>query len=61
MGKKNKNFEPESSQRSYPLFPDGLERTRIGGSPLMPALSGQIVRLIKLLSVGPTINSCATS
>ena len=35
------NFEPKSSQRSYPLSPDGLERTRIGGSPLVPALSGQ--------------------
>ena len=41
MGKKNKNFEPESSQRSYPLSPDGLERTRLGGSPRVPALSGQ--------------------
>ena len=41
MGKENKNFEPESSQRSYPLSPDGLERMRIGGSPLMPDLSGQ--------------------
>ena len=35
------NFEPESLQRSYPFSPDGLERTRIGGSLLVPALSGQ--------------------
>ena len=39
--KKALNFLPEFSQRSYPLLSAGLERTREGGSPLVPALSGQ--------------------
>ena len=56
-GQKKQNFEPESSQRSYPHSPPaGLQRTREGGSPLVQALSGQS-QTEKLLSVGQRINA----